>query len=49
MASKLAADITAATIYLLIPDKKHVHTITADNGRGFSYPQKIAKALDVEI
>ncbi|PCS24109.1 hypothetical protein BTN49_0103 [Candidatus Enterovibrio escicola] len=37
MASKSAADITAVTIDLRMPCKKHVHTITVDNSREVSY------------
>ncbi len=32
-----------------MPYKKHVHTITINNGREFAHHEKIAKALDVEI
>ena len=44
--SKRANDVTAATITLLTPFRKLVHTITADNGKEFSAHEKIAKKLD---
>lgn len=47
--SKCAADVTKATIALLTPFMPLVHTITADNGKEFSYHDQIAKALDVEL
>ncbi|WP_426416335.1 IS30 family transposase [Aestuariirhabdus sp. LZHN29] len=47
--SKSAADVTQATIRLLRPIKDIVHTITADNGKEFSYHEKIAKALSADI
>ena len=47
--SKSAKDVTEATIELLMPDKDHVHTITADNGREFANQEEIAEALDAEI
>lgn len=49
VASKSAADVTRATIDLLMPYKKHVYTITADNGREFAHHEEIAKALDAKI
>lgn len=47
--SKTEAEVTKATIALLMPYKAHVHTITADNGKEFSGHEKIAKALDAEV
>ena len=47
--SKSAADVTEATIRLLKPLKNCVHTITADNGKEFSYHEKIAKSLVADI
>ena len=47
--SKCAADVTKATIVLLTPFMPLVHTITADNGKEFSYHDQIANALDVEV
>ena len=37
--------VTAATITLLTPFRKLVHTITADNGKEFSGHERIAKKL----
>ncbi|WP_150142625.1 hypothetical protein [Candidatus Enterovibrio escicola] len=48
-ASKSTTDVTVATINLLILDKKHVHTIIANNAREFTHDAKIAKALNVKI
>jgi len=45
VASKSAADVAAATITLLTPFKKLVHTITSDNGKEFAYHEKISKKL----
>jgi len=47
--SKSAADVTHATIELLRPFKDVVHTITADNGKEFSYHEKISAALCAEV
>ena len=47
--SKSAGDVTKATIELLMPYKKHVHTITADNGREFADHETIAKALEADV
>ena len=47
--SKCAADVTKATIALLTPFMPLVHTITADNGKEFSYHDQIANALDAEV
>ena len=44
--SKSADDVT---IELLMPYKKHVHTITADNGREFAGHETIAKALEADV
>ncbi|MDP0561477.1 MAG: IS30 family transposase [Candidatus Endonucleobacter sp. (ex Gigantidas childressi)] len=49
MKSKSAADVTKATISLLNPFKDIVHTITADNGKEFSYHEKISQALSAEV
>ncbi|MDP0561573.1 MAG: hypothetical protein QS721_04245 [Candidatus Endonucleobacter sp. (ex Gigantidas childressi)] len=40
--SKSAADVTKATISLLNPFKDIVQTITADNGKEFSYHEKMS-------
>jgi len=47
--SKSADDVTKATISLLKPYKDIVHTITADNGKEFSYHEKISEALETEF
>ena len=47
--SKSADDVTKATIELLMPYKKHVHTITADNGREFAGHETIAKELEADV
>jgi len=49
VASKSAKDVTQPTIELLDPFKNHVHTITVDNGREFTYHAEIAKALDAKV
>ncbi|MDP0561564.1 MAG: hypothetical protein QS721_04200 [Candidatus Endonucleobacter sp. (ex Gigantidas childressi)] len=45
MNSKSTADVTKATISLLNPFKNIIHTITANNGKEFSYHEKINQAL----
>ncbi len=47
--NKSAAAVTKATIALLKPLKDVVHTITADNGKEFSYHEEISKALEAEV
>jgi len=47
--SKSAADVTQATISLLLPLKDVVHTITADNGKEFAYHEKISAALSADV
>ena len=47
--SKSATDVTEATIELLRPDKDHLHTISADNGRKFANHEEIAGELEAEI
>ena len=47
--SKSAAEVTEATITLLEPFKDVVLTITADNGKEFSYHEQISEALDADI
>ncbi|MDP0562876.1 MAG: IS30 family transposase [Candidatus Endonucleobacter sp. (ex Gigantidas childressi)] len=47
--SKIAADATNATPSFLNPFKDIVHTITADNGKEFSYHEKISQALSAEV
>ena len=46
---KSAKTVTAATIALLSPFKKAVHTITADNGKEFAYHEKITEALVAKV
>ena len=45
VADKKAGRVTAATIELLKPFRKQVHTITADNGKEFAQHSLIAKDL----
>ena len=47
--NKLAATVTAATIALLTPYKEAVLTITADNGKEFSYHEEMTKALGAKV
>lgn len=47
--SKSAQDVAEATINLLKPYKKHVHTITADNGREFANHEAISERLETEF
>lgn len=47
--SKHADVVTKAIIDLLHPIKHLVHTITADNGKEFSYHEEVAKALDIKF
>jgi transposase, IS30 family len=49
VASKSAAQVTAATIALLKPFKALVLSITADNGKEFAYHEQIAKALECDV
>ena len=49
VASKSATDVTAATITLLTPFKKLVHTITSDNGKEFAYHEKISEKLECDF
>ena len=46
---KSAETVTLATIALLKPFKDVVLTITADNGKEFSYHERIAKALEANV
>ena len=46
--SKSSAEVTKATIEMLMPYKDCVHTITADNGREFAGHLEIAEALNAE-
>ena len=47
--SKHADVVTKAIIDLLHPIKHLLHTITADNGKEFSYHEEVAKALDIDF
>jgi transposase, IS30 family len=47
--SKRAEEVTAATTALLMPFKKLVHTITADNGKEFAHHEEIAKQLSCDF
>jgi len=47
--SKHADVVTEAIIELLNPIKHLVHTITADNGKEFSYHEQVAKALNIKF
>lgn len=47
--SKHADVVTKAIIDLLYPIKHLVHTITADNGKEFSYHEEVAKTLDIKF
>ncbi|WP_435236853.1 IS30 family transposase [Psychromonas sp. PT13] len=46
---KSAKSVTAATIALLQPYKKAVHTITADNGKEFAYHEMMSEYLDCGV
>lgn len=47
--NKSAEAVTAATIALLKPYERVLHTITADNGKEFAYHQKISSELGSEF
>jgi len=47
--SKHADIVTKAIIDLLYPIKHLLHTITADNGKEFSYHKEVSKALDIDF
>ncbi|MBL4708475.1 MAG: IS30 family transposase [Flavobacteriales bacterium] len=49
VANKSAGAVTEATIKLLTPYRQALHTITADNGKEFSYHERMTKALDAEV
>jgi IS30 family transposase len=46
--SKHADVVTDAIVKLLLPEKKHLHTITFDNGKEFAYHAQIKKALGAD-
>lgn len=47
--SKRPEDVEKAVVGLLLPFKKHVHTITTDNGIEFRNHKAICKALDCTV
>lgn len=47
--SKHADVVTEAIVDLLQPIKHLVHTITADNGKEFSYHEQVAKTLNIKF
>ena len=47
--SKKPKDVEKAVIRLLLPYKRHVHTITTDNGSEFMNHRNICKALDCTV
>jgi len=49
VASKSAAAVTQATIELLEPLKDVVYTITADNGKEFSFHEEISETLEADV
>jgi len=49
VASKSAAAVTQATIELLEPLKDVVYTITADNGKEFSFHEEISETLGADV
>ena len=49
LSGKEAAPLTAAAINALRPVKDLIHTITADNGKEFSFHEEIAKNLNIFI
>lgn len=49
LASKSPDEVEAAVKRLLLPFKKHVHTITTDNGMEFRNHEAIAKYLDCKV
>jgi len=48
VSSKHAEVVKDAIIKLLKPEKKHLHTITFDNGKEFAYHAQIKEALDTD-
>lgn len=49
LSGKEAAPLTKATIEALMPIKELMHTITADNGKEFSFHEEIARELNVSV
>ena len=46
VASKHAEPVKNALIDLMYPIKEHIHTVTSDNGKEFSYHKDVSNALD---
>jgi len=49
LSGKEAAPLTEVAIKALLPIKDMIHTITADNGKKFSFHKKIAEKLNLFI
>jgi IS30 family transposase len=49
VANKSASAVTAATIELLRPYKRALHTITADNGKEFAYHEQLTAELGAAV
>lgn len=49
LSGKEAAPLTEAAVKALHPIKDIIHTITADNGKEFSFHEKIAEELNISI
>src|SRR5574344_585785 len=49
LSGKEAEPLTKAAVKALMPIKKLIHTITADNGKEFSFHEKIAEKLNISI
>lgn len=44
--SKQAIPVTKALIDLMLPIKEHIHTVTSDNGKEFSFHKDVSEALN---
>jgi IS30 family transposase len=44
--SKHASPVTGALIDIMLPIKEYIHTLTADNGKEFSFHKDVSAALD---
>ena len=49
LSGKEAEPLTKAAVKALMPIKELIHTITADNGKEFSFHEKIAEKLNISI
>ena len=49
LSGKEAEPLTKAAVKALMPIKELIHTITADNGKEFSFHEKIAEKLNIFI